>query len=76
MKLLGLEIKPKSKAKFVLLDVKFNTVYPDIKLEESEWMERFNVGKQYCIFRKTKPQETVTMMDIYKKTFVEGVVEL
>lgn len=49
------------------------TVYPEETLDEAEWMKRFNVGTQYCIFGKRKPQETVSMMDIYTKTFVEGV---
>jgi hypothetical protein len=49
------------------------TVQPEETLGEAEWMKKFNVGNQYCIFGKRKPQETVSMMDIYTKTFVEGV---
>jgi hypothetical protein len=74
LKLIGLFNEPTSRERVEpLTGVKVRTVYPDVKLGQEEWMKRFNVGRQHCIFRPSKPQETVSMMDIYNNTFVEGV---
>ena len=64
-RLIGLQVQQEPR-EVIVYRPSFSTVQPDVELGLKEWMRKYKVGSQYSRFATKKPQERISMLDIYK----------
>ena len=64
-RLIGIPVQ-QAPREVIVYQPSFSTVKPDVEMGLREWMRKYKVGSQYSRFAPKKPQERISMLDIYK----------
>ena len=65
LRLIGIPVQ-EAPREVIVYQPSFYTVKPDVEMGLREWMRKYKVGSQYSRFAPKKPQERISMLDIYK----------